>query len=173
MQAITTILDAHLPTLLLALHPAPSAAVVSGQKILEFRKRFYPDPFQAFVYTTGRGIQSFIRCGAAYQGSPATIAQLGAAVQGSDVAATLGYLGDRSTAMALPIQTVYRLQRLITLAALRTVQPQVAIPQTYTFLDRPAKRPLLTFLARQVYVQERHTDWEQYAAVVRNLALND
>lgn len=168
IPSLTTILDPQRPTLLLALHPAPSAAVLSGQKILEFRKRFYPHPFQAFVYTTGQGIQSFIRCGAAYQGTPAAIARLGAAVQGSDVAATLQYLGARPTAMAIPIEAVYQLEQVVTLADLRRVQPRMAIPQTYTFLNRAPRLALLDFLTHRPCVLRQKIEWSRYAEAIRD-----
>lgn len=47
--------EADKPTLLLSLHPAMAARVQRQDKVLEFRKRFYQRPFQAFVCVTGPG----------------------------------------------------------------------------------------------------------------------
>ncbi|KRL06895.1 hypothetical protein FD38_GL000767 [Levilactobacillus zymae DSM 19395] len=163
------IYDDQLPTLLVALHPDATTAVLSGHKILEFRKRFFAKPFQAFVYTTGRGIQFFMRCGAAYQGSPATIAKLGTLVQHSDFAATMRYLGPQKSGVAVPIQATYRLTSTVTLADLRAVAPQVAIPQTYTFLDQPQRAKLLTYLTRQSYDLHHQVDWRRRQPMVDTL----
>lgn len=168
-QTITTIYDDQRPTLLLALHPDATTAVLSGHKILEFRKRFFTQPFQAFVYTTGRGIQFFMRCGAAYQGPSATIAKLGTLVQHSDFAATMAYLTPNATGVAVPIQATYRLTNTVTLADLRAVTPQVAIPQTYTFLDQPQRAKLLAYLTRQTYDLSRQVDWHRRQPMVRTL----
>ncbi|GEO69631.1 hypothetical protein [Levilactobacillus acidifarinae] len=165
-QSITTIYDDQLPTLLLALHPDATTAVLSGHKILEFRKRFFPRPFQAFVYTTGRGIQFFMRCGAAYQGPAATVAKLGTLVQHSNFAATMHYLGAGSTGIAVPIQATYRLTTTVTLADLRAVAPQVAVPQTYTFLDQPQRAELLTYLTQQSYDLHHQVDWHRRQPMV-------
>ena len=81
-----TIKDYYLPkrpTLLFSLHPEPTQAIINGTKILEYRRRFFARPFQAFVYTTGDngGIQLFLRCDQGLQLVPEQLALVGALLQ--------------------------------------------------------------------------------------------
>ncbi|RXI78124.1 hypothetical protein [Levilactobacillus suantsaii] len=168
-QPITTIYDPQVPTLLMALHPKATTAVLSGHKIVEFRKRFFPQAFQAFVYTTGRGVQFFMRCDAAHQGTPATLAKFGNMMQHDTFAATMGYFQDKTSGLAIPITATYRLAHTVTLPDLRAVVPTVTIPRGYLRLDQPERADLLTFLTQQPYNLQRQVDWQRRQPMVQAL----
>ncbi|WP_429971101.1 hypothetical protein ACQW5G_00225 [Fructilactobacillus sp. Tb1] len=52
------------PTLLMSIHKEYVCEILNGNKIIEYRKSFYKDKFQAFVYTSGKngGIELYIEC---------------------------------------------------------------------------------------------------------------
>lgn len=70
---IQTIFDSHLPTILFSLHPLPTEQIRSGQKVLEYRKRFPQQAFQGFVHMTGAhgGVTLFLRCAQPLTATPA------------------------------------------------------------------------------------------------------
>lgn len=148
------------PTLLFSLHPQPTAAILQGTKVLEYRRRFYPQAFQAFVYTTGPtgGILCYVQCAAAIVAAPATLAQLGATVQNDDPTAVLNYFGTRQTGLAIPITARCTLPRL-DLDLLRTRFEHFVTPRGYVFLDQPAYRDQLDFLLDQPAGMLTPTDW--------------
>lgn len=53
-KKICDVYDPLLPTLLISIHKIYVKQILSGKKVIEYRKKFFNDPFQAFVYTTGK-----------------------------------------------------------------------------------------------------------------------
>lgn len=83
---MSTVADFYLhdrPTLLFSLHPEPTQAIIDGSKLLEYRRRFFSEPFQAFVYTSGPngGIRLYLRCDKGLQLPPDQLALVGALIQ--------------------------------------------------------------------------------------------
>lgn len=120
-----TIKDYYLPkrpTLLFSLHPEPTQAIINGTKILEYRRRFFARPFQAFVYTTGDngGIQLFLRCDQGLQLVPEQLALVGALLQHDAPTTTAAYFEGAKAGLALPI-TAFTTLPNIPLAQLRTL----------------------------------------------------
>lgn len=139
--------EADKPTLLLSLHPAMAARVQRQDKVLEFRKRFYQRPFQAFVCVTGPdgGVGLFIDVAQPETAAVATLIQRGMRTQRDDPAALRTYFGTATQGLALPIRTAVTLRRLPR-ERLREQFPGFVAPRAYQFLDKPEKRPLLQYL---------------------------
>ncbi|MBA1393028.1 ASCH domain-containing protein [Lactobacillus sp. XV13L] len=71
--------DPFLPTLLMSLHQEYVRQILQGEKVIEYRKRFFKDGFQAFVYTTGPngGIELFIKCAPLIRSDATSLAKIG------------------------------------------------------------------------------------------------
>lgn len=105
---MSTVADFYLhdrPTLLFSLHPEPTQAIIDGSKLLEYRRRFFSEPFQAFVYTSGPngGIRLYLRCDKGLQLPPDQLALVGALIQHDSPAVTAAYFKDVAQGVALPI----------------------------------------------------------------------
>lgn len=150
MATIQDYYDPQLPTLLFSLHPQPAAAIATGAKVIEFRRRFYPSAFQAFIYTTGKqgGIGSYVQCAPAIAAAPAVLGQLGAKLQGDAPQATMAYLVPASTGLAIPVTTVITFEP-VGLADLKAQFPNFVAPRSYVFLDRPQRQDQLAYLLGQ------------------------
>ncbi len=150
MSTIQDYYDPQLPTLLFSLHPQPAAAIAAGDKVLEFRRRFYSRAFQAFIYTTGKqgGIGSYVQCAPAITAASAVLGQLGAKLQGDDPQATMAYLAPASTGLAIPVTTVITFEP-VRLANLKAQFPNFVAPRSYVFLDRSQRRAQLAYLLDQ------------------------
>lgn len=150
MPMIRDYYQPQLPTLLFSLHPQAARAIRSGHKVLEYRRRFFTAPFQAFIYVTGPngGVQLYVRCGAAIQQSPATLGRLGHAVQGDDPAEVHAYFHDQTSGLAIPILAVTDFPPL-SLVEMRRQFPNFVAPRSYVFLDRPARLAQLRSLLTQ------------------------
>lgn len=150
MATVQDYYDPQLPTLLFSLHPQPAAAIAAGDKVIEFRRRFYPRAFQAFIYTTGKqgGIGSYVQCAPAITAAPAVLGQLGARLQGDDPQATVAYLAPASTGLAIPVTSAITFEP-VSLADLKAQFPNFVAPRSYVYLDRPPRRDQLAYLLDQ------------------------
>ncbi|MFC6261218.1 hypothetical protein [Levilactobacillus fujinensis] len=164
-----TLIQAHynplLPTLLMSLHPQPTAAILSGRKIIEYRRRFFQHPFQAFVYTTGStgALQLFLSFGQPISRPTTTLIQIDTRLQTDATTNLTTYLADQG--VALPIKSVATLPHL-SREQLRQIDPKFIPPRAYFFLDKPDKQDLLTHLLQQPCLSYRKIDWKsKYAAI--------
>lgn len=82
-KKICDVYDPLLPTLLISIHKIYVKRILSGKKVIEYRKKFFNDPFQAFVYTTGKngGIEMFIKCDAPIIDNAHKLATIGETIQ--------------------------------------------------------------------------------------------
>ncbi|WP_265478629.1 hypothetical protein [Lactiplantibacillus plantarum] len=165
-----TIKDYYLPkrpTLLFSLHPEPTQAIINGTKILEYRRRFFARPFQAFVYTTGDngGIQLFLRCDQGLQLVPEQLALVGALLQHDAPTTTAAYFEGAKAGLALPI-TAFTTLPNIPLAQLRRQFENFVTPRSYVFLDQPDRQAQLDGLLTQPCESLTILDWrKRYAAL--------
>ena len=162
--------DPFLPTLLISLHQEYVKEILTGQKIIEYRKSFFKDSFQAFVYTTGSagGIQLFIKCAPLIRNNAANLAQIGQEIQNDDYDEIYDYFMPKDDGCIIPILKSCAVKK-ISLNQLRTVLPQIVIPQSYLFLDRPDKKDLLDFLLRQEYDDLIVNEWDERFAKIRQI----
>jgi len=161
------------PILLLSLHPGPFDQIVQQHKVLEFRKRFFDRPFQAFVCLTGPagGVGLFLDVGQPIVAPPADLISLGMAVQTDRETDLRTYFGTTPTGTALPILRAARLE-LLPRPILRAEFPGFTAPRSYAFLDGAAKRPLLETLASQPVRTQWTFDWSPWAAEIRKIQQN-
>ena len=61
----------------------------------------------------------------------------------------------------------------ISLNQLRTVLPQIVIPQSYLFLDRPDKKVLLDFLLKQEYDDLIVNEWDERFAKIKKIVASN
>jgi len=96
------------PTLLLSLHPENTAAIIAGKKVIEYRRRFFSEPFQAFVYTTGPngGVNLFITCDQPIKADAQKLAAIGELIQHDDYDELVQYFSAHDTGLIIPI-TIY------------------------------------------------------------------
>ena len=162
--------DPFLPTLLISLHEEYVKEILMGQKIIEYRKRFFKDSFQAFVYTTGNngGIQLFIKCAPLIRNNATTLAQIGREIQNDDYGEIYDYFMPKDDGCIIPILKSCAVKK-ISLNQLRTVLPQIVIPQSYLFLDRPDKKVLLDFLLKQEYDDLIVNEWDERFAKIKKI----
>ena len=162
--------DPFLPTLLISLHKEYVKEILTGQKIIEYRKRFFKDSFQAFVYTTGNngGIQLFIKCAPLIRNNATTLAQIGREIQNDDYDEIYDYFMPKDDGCIIPILKSCAVKK-ISLNQLRTVLPQIVIPQSYLFLDRPDKKDLLNFLLKQEYDDLIVNEWDERFAKIKKI----
>ncbi|PTM22888.1 hypothetical protein DA798_05520 [Lactobacillus sp. PFC-70] len=144
---VRTLYHSAKPTLLMSLHPAMATRIQRQEKVLEFRKRFFAHPFQAFVCITGPqgGVGLFLDVDQPEEADVATLIQRGMQVQQDDPVALRQYFGTAERGLALPIRTAATLS-LVPRDQLRAKFPGFVAPRAYQFLDKPAKRPLLNDL---------------------------
>jgi len=169
MPLIQAHYNPQLPTLLMSLHPQPTVDILSGRKIIEYRRRFFQHPFQAFVYTTGPagGLRLFLTFNQPISRPTSDLIQIGARLQADSPADLTAYLADQG--VALPIKSVATLPQL-SREQLRQIDPNFAAPRAYFFLNKPNKQALLTNLLQQPCLGYHDIDWEpKYAAVQKFL----
>ncbi|WP_203641258.1 hypothetical protein [Levilactobacillus andaensis] len=166
MSLIKMYYNPQLPTLLMSLHPQPTADILSGNKIVEYRRRFFQHPFQAFVYTTGPagGLQLFLTFNQPIVRPTADLIQIGTRLQADSPANLTTYLGDQG--VALPIKSVATLPQL-SREQLRQIDPSFAAPRAYSFLNKPNKQALLTSLLQQPCLGYHDIDWAPKHAAIQ------
>lgn len=144
------------PTLLMSLHPEMAAQIGRQEKVLEFRRRFYREPFQTFVCVTGTngGVGLFLDIDQPLSADVATLIRRGVAEQGDDPASLRAYFESTERGVLLPIRTAVVLEG-VTRQALRAEFPHFVAPRAYQFLSRPAQQPLL----RRLLTLEVRTAW--------------
>ena len=91
-------------TLLISLHPEYVSAIMNQTKIIEYRKRFFKDAFQAFVCTTGPngGIELFIDCDAPIISNANNLAIIGSLLQNDDYTEIHDYFNDNNSGFIIP-----------------------------------------------------------------------
>lgn len=131
----------------MSLHPEMAARIGRQEKVLEFRRRFYREPFQAFVCVTGTngGVGLFLDIDQPLSADAATLIRWGVAEQGDDPAGLRAYFGAATQGVLLPIKTAVTLERAPR-DDLRAAFPRFVAPRAYQFLDKPDKQPLLQHL---------------------------
>lgn len=165
MSLIKMYYNPQLPTLLMSLHPQPTADILSGRKIIEYRRRFFQHPFQAFIYTTGPagGLHLFLTFDQPIIRPTSDLIQIGTRLQADSPADLTTYLADQG--VALPVKSVATLPQL-SREQLQQVDPGFVAPRAYFFLDKPNKYALLTNLLQQPCLSYHEIDWEpKYAAI--------
>ncbi|WP_143461996.1 hypothetical protein [Levilactobacillus enshiensis] len=158
----------QLPTLLMSLHPQPTADILAGRKIIEYRRRFFQHPFQAFVYTTGPagGLQLFLTFDSPITRPTPDLIQIGARLQGDPATNLTTYLADQG--VALPIKAVATFPQL-SRAQLRQIDPKFTAPRAYFFLNKPNQHDLLTHLLQQPCLSYHEIDWQPKYAAIQDL----
>ncbi|VDG25946.1 hypothetical protein [Lactiplantibacillus mudanjiangensis] len=146
MPTIQSLYDPNRPTLLLSLHPENTQAILTQTKRFEYRRRFYQDAFQAFVYTTGPngGVDLFIQCETPIRGTADELAQL----EQADPESLRQYFAGLESGLAIPISKVVELPKL-SLATLKTRFSNFVAPRSYVFLDRPARQAQFAYFFQQ------------------------
>jgi len=162
--------DPHYPVLLLSLHPNSTQAILAQTKILEYRRQFYRQPFQAFVYTTGSqgGVTLFIKCDQPIEAEVATLAQIGRQLQHDDSAELKAYFGTHNSGLAIPITEWVQIPR-ISLATLRTRFTNFVVPRSYVYLNHANRQSQLDYLLAQSVIQQQVINWSSKYAVIDKL----
>lgn len=171
MQTVeNSVYDPFLPTLLLSMHEEYVNEILIGQKVIEYRKRFFKDSFQAFVYTTGKngGIELFIKCPSLIQNDAVTLAKIGQLIQHDQYEEIYDYFMPKNDGCIIPILN-YCAVKKVALEQLRSVMPEITIPQSYLFLDRPDKQKLLAYLLKQECGTEKDNQWEKYFGEIEQM----
>ena len=142
--------QANVPTLLFSLHRQPAAAIATGTKLLEYRRQFFTQPFQALVYVTGPGggVAMYLQAGAAVVATPTILGAIGAAIQNDQPAEVARYLQGRDRGCAIPITAVTTINNLA-LPRLRQRFTNFVTPRGYVYLDQPARQAQLRFFLDQ------------------------
>ncbi|BDR59893.1 hypothetical protein [Lactobacillus xylocopicola] len=158
----STMYDPFLPTLLISMHGEYVQQILQGQKIIEYRKRFFKDSFQAFVYTTGSrgGIQLFLKCSPAISSDAATLAKIGQVIQGDEYTEIYDYFKEKDEGCIIPIVETCEIAK-VSLAQLRSLEPAITMPQNYLFLERPEKKKIFDFLINQSCQNKQVHDWAE------------
>lgn len=146
-----------LPTLLLSLHADIAPSILSGKKIIEYRRRFFKDKFQAFVYLTGKngGLELFIQCAQPLVGSVQALTALGV-VDNQEMVQK--YFATKNVGYAIPILEVYQFPR-IALTQLRNQFGKFTVPHSYLFLDKYDKLKIRNFLLQQPFNAKQINHW--------------
>lgn len=170
MKKISDFYDPQLPTLLMSIHPEYVNQILQGTKIIEYRKRFFKEKFQAFVYTTGAqgGIQLFLTCAPAISDNAQVLAKIGQSIQHDDFNEIYNYFFPKNTGCILPILETISMEK-VTLSKLRHILPSIAIPQSYLFLDAPDKLILLNYLLEQDAIKHQTNQWKNHFASIANI----
>lgn len=170
MKKISDFYDPQLPTLLMSIHPEYVNQILQGTKIIEYRKRFFKEKFQAFVYTTGPqgGIQLFLTCAPAIRDDAQVLAKIGQKIQHDDFNEIYDYFLPKNTGCILPILATTSMEK-VALSKIRQILPSIAIPQSYLFLDAPDKLILLNFLLKQDAIKHQTNQWEHHFANIANI----
>lgn len=164
---MTLPLQPLVPTVLLSLHPENTAAIIAGEKVIEYRRRFFDKPFQAFVYTTGPngGVNLFITCDQPIKADAQKLAAIGELIQHDDYDELVQYFSAHDTGQIIPI-TSYVQFPMISLAKLRAKFTNFVTPQGYTFLDKPERQAQLTYFQQQPVLKTKTIDWAtKYRAI--------
>lgn len=173
MKKINDFHDPLMPILLMSIHSEYVNQILQGTKIIEYRKRFFQDGFQAFVYTTGPygGIELFMKCAPAIRSNAETLAKIGQQIQHDDYAEIYDYFIPKDDGCEIPILETCSLDK-ISLKKLREILPTIVVPQVYLFLDAPEKKPLLNYLKDQIILEHKTNKWtarsEQIAQLTKN-----
>ncbi|WP_395319989.1 hypothetical protein [Fructilactobacillus frigidiflavus] len=170
MNRIKDIYDPLLPTLLISIHKEYVVQIVAGIKIIEYRKKFYPEAFQAFIYTTGKGggIEAFVKFDAPIINDAQTLSLIGKKIQNDNENEIFAYFEENNSGYIIPIEKVYQLER-IPLKILRDTFPKFTVPQKYLFLDRPEKQSLLEFLLNKSYIKYVKNEWNTYYQQIKDI----
>ncbi|USS84602.1 hypothetical protein M3M35_04615 [Fructilactobacillus myrtifloralis] len=165
---ILEIYDSLLPTLLISIHQEYVTEINLGTKVIEYRKSFFHDPFQAFVYSSGKGggIATFIQCDQPIVSDADRLARIGSLVGNDDYRELFSYFKPKNTGVIIPIQTAYQIP-LLPLTQLREQFTEFTAPQKYTFLDHPNKQALLNYLLEQPIIGKTKNNWHNYYEQLR------
>ncbi|WP_099974382.1 hypothetical protein [Lactobacillus terrae] len=171
MTKIRDIYDDLSATLLMSLHQEPRDQILSGQKIIEYRKKFYDDAFQAFVHTTGKdgGIELFIQFDKPIVTNADKLAKIGELLQNDDYSEIYEYYMPKNIGYIIPIKSVTEISK-ISLEELRDRFPGYVVPQAYLFLD--SKPELLDFLLNQECGKTKNIDWNQRYKEIEKILSN-
>lgn len=158
------------PTLLMSIHEEYVKEILAGTKIIEYRKRFFADEFQAFVYTTGKngGIQLFMQCAEPVRESAETLATIGQQIQHDNYSELYNYFMPKNDGCLIPIIETCKIEK-VSLPKLRELLPSVTIPQSYLFLDRPEKKKVLEYLLNQNILEHQTNQWKKHFEEIARL----
>lgn len=148
-------------TLLISLHPEYVNSIINQAKIIEYRKRFFKDAFQAFVCTTGSngGIELFIDCDVPIVSNANNLAAIGNLLQNDDYTEIHDYFSVNNSGFIIPIKSAVSFPKISRKALLNKFSNFV-VPQSYLFLDDPKKADLLKFLLSMPDKKSWTLNWE-------------
>jgi len=160
MTLVRTVYDPDLPTLLLSLHPENTQAIVAQTKVIEYRHRFFKQPFQAFVYTTGSqgGVNLFMKCDQPIKATVNSLAQIGYRLQDESSKSVNAYFKAQNSGVAIPITEWVRFP-LIRLKTLRIRFDNFVTPRSYVFLNQQSRQTQLDYFLQQPILKRGLTDW--------------
>ncbi|USS85988.1 hypothetical protein M3M38_04595 [Fructilactobacillus cliffordii] len=169
MTTIRSGYDPLLPTLLISIHKEYVDEINAGTKVIEYRKSFFKDQFQAFIYASGKngGISTFIRCNQPIISDADHLARIGSIVGNDDYHEIFDYFQAKNTGVIIPIRSASQIHKL-DLPTLRKQFGNFNAPQKYTFLDKPEKQSLLNYLIDQELVRTMTNDWNHFYAQIAN-----
>lgn len=169
-KSIKDFYDSFTPTLLMSVHEEYVKEILVGTKIIEYRRRFFADNFQAFVYTTGNngGIQLFMKCTQPVRSNAETLAKIGHQIQHDDFSEIYNYFMRKNEGCIIPIIEICKIEK-VPLQKLREFLPNIAIPQSYLFLDRPEKKIILQYLLNQNVLDHITNQWKKHFEEIARL----
>lgn len=173
MKTISNFYNPQMPALLMSIHQEYVEQILQGTKIIEYRKRFFKDGFQAFVYTTGQhgGIELFMKCAPAIRSDAKTLAQIGQQIQHDDYKEIYDYFSLKNDGCDIPILETCKLKK-IPLSKLRAIVPTIVVPQAYLFLDSPEKKALVNYLLAQRVLEHKTNQWDNRYKKISELTKN-
>lgn len=158
-KKVISMYDAHLPTLLLSIRTPFVEDIKSNKKIIEYRKKYYNGPTQAFIYSSGldKTIELFVKFDTPIIDDSEFLASLGLLIQNDDPKGTTDYFQNKS-GYALPI-IEYATFKRIHLQEFKYLFPKVNPPQSYLSLDNDDKKPVLDYLLQRNIIEKQQTAW--------------
>lgn len=168
-EKLYEIYDPFVPTLLMSIHKEYVSDISNGSKVIEYRKSFFKDKFQAFVYTSGKdgGIELYIECDFPIYSDAKKLAAIGSIIQKDDYKEIFDYFHKKNEGYIIPIMKVYKIKK-IDLAMLRSKFGSFNVPQKYTFLDKSGKKEILNYLLNQKIIGIINNDWDNYYNIIEN-----
>lgn len=171
-NTIKEIHDPLIPTILMSMHSEYVQRILSGEKVIEYRKRFFKDRFQAFVYTSGKGggIELFMKCAPLIKSNAETLAKIGQAIQNDSFTDIYDYFKEKDEGCIIPIIEIYGMTK-IPISKLRAIYPDIKVPQSYFFLNNSKKINLLNFLLNEKYVDKKVIPWNLKNEIINQIVL--
>ncbi|USS93325.1 hypothetical protein M8332_00195 [Fructilactobacillus ixorae] len=169
INKISEVYNPLLPTLLISIHREYVEEIKKGYKVVEYRKSFFKEPFQAFIYTSGKngGIEAFILCDQPIISDAKKLANIGSIIENDSYNDIFDYFKEKNTGVIIPIIAVYQIHP-IKLNTLRKKFDNFNAPQKYTFLDNTNKKNILEYLLSKTITKSTKNNWSNYYRKIKN-----